>query len=234
MTRNSGPRIAKNHEVRDRNAHMTSGKPTLIYSPGSCSLAPHIVLEELDLPFDLQAVNTDRGDTRTGAFAKVNPKGRVPVLIEGDAVYTEAPAILLHLAQKSDDGWLMPKGPEELVRTLEWYNWLSGTVHSVAIRQIWRSGYFTAADEGHEPIRDKGHQHLKQAFGLIEKRQSGEWLMPSGYTVLDPYLLVFYRWGNRLDYDMRTAYPAWTEHAQRMAKRPAVQKALATEQIDLW
>jgi glutathione S-transferase len=213
---------------------MIGEKPTLIYAPGSCSLAPHIVLEELGKPFALQAVSTDRGDTKTSAFAKINPKGRVPVLSDGGAVYTEAPAILLYLAQQSENEWLMPKGPEELVRMLELFNWLSGTVHSVAIRMIWRAEYFSASADSLEHIRTKGHQHLRDAFALIEERQGGGWLLPSGYTVLDPYLLVFFRWGNRLGYDMRTSYPNWAEHAQEMIQRPAVRSAFATEKIDLW
>lgn len=213
---------------------IRSVKPILVWSPGSCSLAPHIVLEELGAPFALQEVSTDKGEMKSEAFAKLNPKGRVPVLIEGCTIYTEAPAILLHLAQKSADGCLLPKGAEELVRTLEWFNWLSGTVHSVAIRQIWRSKHFTLSNDGHEPIRGKGHEHLRQAFRQIEERNEGGWLMPSGYTVLDPYLLVFYRWGNRLGYNMRDNYPVWTCHAERMMMRPAVQSAFATEGIDLW
>lgn len=213
---------------------IRSVKTTLVWSPGSCSLAPHIVLEELGTPFTLQEVSTDKGETKSEAFAKLNPKRRVPVLIEGSAIYTEAPAILLYLAQKSEDGCLLPKGTEELVRTFEWFTWLSGTVHSVAIRQIWRSEHFTLSKDGYEPIRGKGHQHLHSAFKHIEERQEGGWLMPSGYTVLDPYLLVFYRWGNRLSYNMRDNYPVWTSHAERMMMRPAVQSAFATEGIDVW
>ncbi len=71
--------------------------PTLYYSPGACSLAPHIALEEIGLPFSLMLVSTTNGVTRTPGHLRLNPKGRVPVLVTGDSVLTEVPAILVHL-----------------------------------------------------------------------------------------------------------------------------------------
>jgi glutathione S-transferase len=81
---------------------------TLYYSPGSCSLAPHIVLEEIGLPYSLSLASTSDGTTRSEAFRRLNPKGRVPVLVSGDFVLTEAPAILLHLALSNPSAGLVP------------------------------------------------------------------------------------------------------------------------------
>jgi glutathione S-transferase len=103
-------------------------------------LAAHIALEDIGRPFSLQKVMTDQGETRTEEFKRLNPKGRVPVLIRASSTLTELPAILLHLG--IEEPGLAPKGPEELVRTVEWMNWLSGTVHACAVRQIWRTEYF--------------------------------------------------------------------------------------------
>jgi hypothetical protein len=75
---------------------------TLYYSPGSCALAPHIALEEIGKPFSLVLVNTDQGEGRTPEFRRVNPKGRVPVLIDNDVKLTETPAILIHLGPGVD------------------------------------------------------------------------------------------------------------------------------------
>lgn len=196
-------------------------------------MAPHIVLEEIGQPFNLELVSTDKGEARSDKFKKLNPKGRVPVLIKGDWMLTEAPAILLHLASENPE--FAPKGQEEFSRALEWLNWLSGTVHSVAIRQIWKSEYFTTDPAMHASIQAKGHEHLAEAHALIENRLTGEeWILPSGYTVLDPFLLVFYRWGHRMNLPMRENCPKWTKHAERMLERPAVQRALTTEGISIW
>jgi glutathione S-transferase len=214
---------------------MKNHQTILYYSPGSCSFAVHIALEEIGKPFTLEAILTDKGEARTPAFRRLNPKGRVPVLFEGGVMITEAPAILIHLALTFPEFDLAPKGNEELVRTLEWFNWLSGTVHSVAVRQIWRPEYFTNDPNQRDCIVSKGHEHLDDAYRLIdEKLASNVWAMPSGYTILDPYLLVFYRWGNRMGRSMRTLYPSWTAHAELILKREAVKRALAREEISVW
>ena len=214
-------------------AHIRSDLTVLFYSPGSCALAPHIALEEIGTPFELELVSTDQGEARTDKFKNLNPKGRIPVLVKGDWTLTEAPAILLHLA--NDNPMFAPKGQDEVTRALEWFNWLSGTVHSVAIRQIWRSEYFTNDLNALDAIRAKGYEHLIEAHKLIESRLTeGEWVLDSGYTVLDPYLLVFYRWGHRMNMPMRENCPKWTKHADMMLGRQAVVRALTTEGISVW
>jgi glutathione S-transferase len=208
---------------------------TLHASAGSCSLAPHIVLEEIGRPFKLAMISTDRGEARTPEFKRINPKGRVPVLADGEFQLTEAPAILLHLAQTAPGIGLMPSGHDGLIRAVEWFNWLSSTVHAVAVRMIWRAEYFTASASQVEPIKSKGFEHLTMAHEMIEDRMRGRaWAVGNAYSVVDPYILVFYRWGNRMKIDMPTKYPAWSEHAHRMADRTAVKRALTTEGISLW
>jgi len=193
------------------------------------------VLEEIGQPFSLAMISTDRGETRSAEFKKINPRGRVPVLVDGAFSLTEAPAILLHLAQTSPQADLMPTGQDGLVRAIEWFNWLSGTVHAVATRMIWRADSFTADASHTAPIKQKGFEHLASAHALIEERLADKtWVLGDNYSVLDPYLLVFYRWGHRMKIDMRQQYPAWTAHALAMSERAAVKRALATEGISIW
>lgn len=204
-------------------------------SAGSCSLAVHIVLEEIGMPFSLAMISTDRGDAQTESFRKINPKGRVPVLSDGDFSLTEAPAILLYLAQSSPQRSLMPAGQDGLIRAIEWFNWLSATVHAVAIGMIWRSEYFTGDTDRTASIKAKGFEHLREAYLMIEKRMLGKtWVVGRNYSVVDPYLLVFYRWGNRMKIHMKAQYPAWTDHTLRLSERPAVNRALAMEGISIW
>lgn len=214
---------------------MNKKAPILYYSPGSCSLAVHIVLEEIGKPFELKRISTDSGDAKQPEFRRLNPKGRVPVLLEKDKALTEAPAILMHLANCHPETGVSPVGDEELFRTLEWFNWLSGTVHSVAVRQIWRPEYFTTDPDAYGSVIAQGKRHLAEAHQQIEARlQSGAWGLGSRYTVLDPYLLVFFRWGNRMRMPMSEQYPVWADHAERMIARDAVHRALATEGISVW
>jgi glutathione S-transferase len=220
------------HDVR---TPEISDLPTLYYSPGSCALAPHILLEEIGRPFELSLVLTGAGQTRTPEFHRVNPKGRVPVLVTGDRVLTEAPAILFDLALSSPEADLVPTLEDGVVRCLEWFNWLSGTVHSVAVRQVWRPEDFSHDATHRDAIVASGEEHLANAFELIEERMShSQWAVGDRYCLVDPYLLVFYRWGNRMRIQMSAKYPSWTAHAHRLAVRPAVARALAKEEISLW
>jgi glutathione S-transferase len=207
---------------------------TLHAAPGSCSFAPHIVLEEIGEPYLLALMSAGHPETKTDAFRRLNPKGRIPVLTAENFILTEAPAILIHLGLTNPGANLSSIDAEGLVRSIEWFNWLSSTVHAVAVRMIWRPDYFTEGAE-HVQLVAKGREHLLSAFSLIElKMKERIWAVGDRYSVVDPYLLVFFRWGNRMHIDMQNSYPAWTKHARRLESREAVQRALARESISLW
>ena len=208
----------------------------LYYSPGACSLAPHIVLEELGLPYELELAAIAEGKTRTPEYLALNPKGRVPVLVteEGD-VLTEAPAICWYLSRQASHPLLFPHDPLAAARVLEWCNWLSGSLHAMAFGQLWRPARFAAEAETHAAIQAKGRADLLEHYASIERKLTGRhWAVGNALTYVDAYLLVFYRWGERVGVDMRAGYAAWTEHAQRMHARPAVQRALGQERISIW
>ncbi len=210
---------------------------TLFASPGSSSFAPHIVLQEIGTPFEL-ALITHHGvgaGTHKPEFQELNPKGRVPVLTDGTFVLTESAAILIHLASQHQEAGLMPAGPDGLVRAVEWFNWLSSAVHAVAVRMVWRADFFSGDPATHPAIVSKGHEHLAHAHALIEERLEGrEFAVGNAYSIVDPYLLVYFRWGNRMQLDMAGRFPAWTAHARRLEARRAVQRALAAEHVSLW
>jgi glutathione S-transferase len=209
--------------------------PRLYYSPGACSLAVHIVLEEIGDPYTLERVSIPEGAHQSQTFLGVNPKGRVPVLAVGDFVLTEAPAIMTYLAFGKPKSNLLPTDGEELARCLEWFNWLSSSVHAVAFAQIWRPNRFIDDAELFDQIIAKGRANAEEAFAYIEARlPEGTWAAGSTYRCLDPYLLVFYRWGNRIGVDMRERFPVWTAHAERVCDRPAVKAVLAAEGITVW
>jgi len=208
----------------------------LYYSPGACSLAPHIMLEEIGAPYRLELVSIAEGKTRSAEYLVIDPKGRVPVLITEDGeTLTELPAICWYLAQQTMHPALFPHGPLAAARVLEWCNWLSGTVHAMAFGQIWRPQRFVAEEAMHPAVQAKGRADLLEHFASIERRFSErDWAVGHAYTLVDPYLLVFYRWGDRIGLDMRADYPSWTRHAERLLQRPAVQRAVAQEGIQVW
>ncbi|CAG8868514.1 Glutathione S-transferase GST-6.0 [Pseudomonas fluorescens] len=215
----------------------------LYYSPGACSLAAHILLEELEHPFELELCSALKGvGTQTPEYLSINPKGRVPALRRlggpiGDTpgVLTELPAILVYLASQEAPSRFIPDSPDRLARCLEWLNWLSGTVHSLSFGQIWRPQRFVDDEALFPAIVKKGRINVLNNYNFIEQHiaaQSGHSLL-STFTIVHPVLLVFWIWGRWIDMDMQASFPNWTRLVRSIIERPAVQRALATEQIDL-
>jgi glutathione S-transferase len=208
---------------------------TLHAAPGACSFAPHIILEELGQPYELAMMSSGHPEAKTAEFRKINPKGRIPVLTAEGFVLTEAAAILLHLGLTNPQAGLIGNDAESITRSVEWMNWLSGAVHAVAVRMIWKPDFFLPDEALFPPLVAKGKEHLAANFAMVEERLTGRtWAVGTSYSVVDAYLLVFYRWGNRMAIDMTALYPTWTDHAKRMEARPAVQRAIAQEGISLW
>ena len=201
----------------------------LYYSPGSCSLAPHIVLEEIGQPYEIELVSAMDGSTKSADYLKINPKARVPALAVEYDILTEAPAILVFLAMTHPKANLLSTSAHSIARALEWMNWLSSGVHALAVAQNWRVERFSDDQACYPGIKDKGMDNLKQSYDLVETKLAAsktDYVLGQQYSVVDPYLLVFFRWGNRLGLDMATDYPVWSDHARRLLARPAVEKVL--------
>ena len=218
----------------------------LYYSPGACSLAVHILLEEIGVSYDLELASS-RGEregamTATDAWRTVNPKGRIPALqsVPGNSggaanLLTEAPAILFYLASAHPQAGLLPSDPAGAARCVEWTNWLSGNVHAMSYGQIWRAQRFSDDEQALDGIRAKGKSSLADQYAYIERLLSDgrEWAVAPDYSIVDPYLLVFFQWGQRIGLDMRGAYPSWSRLTDRVVDRPAVQRALNQEDVTI-
>ncbi len=212
-----------------------SDTTTLYYSPGACSLAPHIALEETGAPFEAVRIDFATAEQRGGRYLAVNQKGRVPALAEGEWVLTENPAILRYIARTHPQAGLWPEDPREEARCAEWLAWISSTIHP-AYAHIRRAERYATDAAAIEDVMAKGHETCADLWTMIEVGLSrGGWAAGERYSVADPYLLVFWHWGNGqvLGYDMARQFPYWTDHARRMAARPAVQRAFAREGLTL-
>src|SRR5687768_4805030 len=151
----------------------------LYYSPGACSLSPHIVLRELGLPFGLKKVNTKDKTVESGAdYWKVNPKGYVPALeLEDGQVLTEGPAIVQYLADQRPAAGLAPKpGSIERVRLQEWLNFLTAEIHKT----------FSPLFKPNTPEEYKklAKDNLAARFDWLDKElAAGDYLMGKTFTV---------------------------------------------------
>jgi glutathione S-transferase len=99
--------------------------------------------------------------------------------------------------------------------------------------QIWRAQRFSDDEQALGGIREKGRSALAEQYRYIEQvlGDGRDWAIPEGYSVVDPYLLVFYQWGQRIGMEMRRDYPAWSRLTDRTLARPAVQRVLEEEGV---
>ncbi|MEO8804182.1 MAG: glutathione transferase GstA [Rudaea sp.] len=198
----------------------------LYYSPGACSLSPHIVLRELGLPFDLVKVDLAAKTTADGEdFKTINPKGYVPALMtDGGKVLTEGPAIVQYLADRKPEAELAPaNGGFERYRLQEWLNFISTEIHKSF------SPLFNAAmpDAGKEIYTNK----LKQRFAELNVvLVANDYLMGKQFTVADAYLYTILRWTRAFKIDLGE-WPALAKYFARVDERPAVKAALEAESV---
>lgn len=208
---------------------------TLYYAPGACSLASHIALEETGAPFETVRLNLAKGDQRAPEYLAVNERGRVPALYEDGWVLTENQAILRHVARAHPEAGLWPESPRDQALADEWMAWL-GTNHHAAFAHARRPERYSADETAFPAIRERGAEMFGDLCTMTEVRLSnGGWAVGGRYSVVDPYLLVFWMWGlsPTMKLDMAARFPAWTAHARSMAARPAVQAVFARERLEL-
>jgi glutathione S-transferase len=205
----------------------------LFYSPGACSFAPHIVLHELGRPFEVERVVIANGDQLKPQYIKINPRGRLPTLLVDGVAIRENSAILTWLGQQATD-LFPPVGSILAARASEWLAWLTSAVH-ISFMLIWRAPRFSDDTAHHAAIRARGLATLAEQFGEIEAALSkARYTLGDSYSVVDANLMPFYRWGSRVGFNMRTRFPTWTAHTERMLERDAVRRTVAVEGIDMW
>jgi len=203
----------------------------LWYSPGACSLAPHVLLHEIRVLYDAVETPFAKAAHLTDEFARINPKKRLPVLSLDGEVITEVPAIATAISNLAPERHLMGRTALDRVRVYEWMNWLSGTLHGQGFAGLWRPQRFSDDPAAFESIKAKGRTTISECFDVIETRLSGPYSTGDGFTAVDPFLLVFYRWGNGIGIDMPKTCPSYTSFAQRLVQRDSVAAALAAEGI---
>lgn len=195
----------------------------LYYSPGACSLSPHIALAEAGLSADFVKVNIREKKTESGDdYLKVAPKGQVPVLAIDGATLTEGPAIVQYIADKAPDKKLAPaNGTIERYQLQEWLNLITSELHK-SFSPLFNP---TMSDETKNFFREKISKTLTY---VGEKLAGKDYLMGSQFTVADGYLFTILRWALAMKFDL-AQYPNLKAYYDRVAERPKVKQAMLAE-----
>ncbi|MCE2656852.1 MAG: glutathione transferase GstA [Rubrivivax sp.] len=196
----------------------------LYYSPGACSLSPHIALREAGLPFDAVLASTKTHQLADGTdFYTLNPKGYVPLLeLDNGERLSEGPAIVQYIADLApESGLAPPAGTMARYRLIEWLNFITSELHKGF------SPLFNPAmpDEGKALYRAK----LQDRFRWVDSQLEGrDYLLGDRFTVADGYLFTVAGWGHLVGVDL-SAYSRLVAFLARVRARPAVQAALRAE-----
>ena len=197
----------------------------LYYSPGACSLSPHIVLRELGLPATLEAVDLKTKRTDSGAdFTALNPKGYVPALqLDDGEVLTEGVAIVQYLADRHAPGTLAPAaGTVERARLAGHLNFISAELHK-AFGPLFNPALAPEARQAALATIGRKLDVMEQT--LADGRP---YLLGPDFSVADAYLFVILTWADPMGIDL-ARWPHLQQFRQRVAARPAVQSAMAAE-----
>ncbi len=209
---------------------------TLHYYPSNASFTPHVLLHEIGAPFALQLVDRTQQAQKSPAYLRLNPNGTIPVLVDGDLVLYETAAICLHLVDTHPAAGLAPAlGTPERAHFYKWLVWLTNTLQATLIHYFYPDRMVDAGDAA-AAAQVKAHAQAKvgQCLEQIDAqlaRHGGPWLLGETYSAVDPYAFMLCRWTRGF-----SARPA-REHAHiapflaRVAARPAVQRAVAAEQL---
>jgi glutathione S-transferase len=196
----------------------------LYYSPGACSLSPHIALLEAGLPYDLVKVDLKAKQLENGDdYLKVNPKGQVPALgLDSGELVTEGPVIVQMIADKVSAKNLAPaRDSAERYKLQEWLNFITTEVH----KNFGPLFSPVLADDAKAFFKDR----VMTKFKYIDSQLPGrDYLMGKQFTVADGYLFTMLCWADRMKFDL-SALPNLLAYKARVGARPMVQEALTKE-----
>ena len=206
---------------------------TLYTMPGSSSTAPRIALDEAGADYELvQVERDDAGNNISPAdYAALNPMGKVPTLVDGELVMTEAAACCLYVAEKYPDAALMPRvRSDDWARTLRWLTLLTNTAQSAFLRWYYPDQYTTDTD-GLEAVQAASVAELARVAEVLAAQiGDGPFLIGTQFTVADAFLAMLTGWSQDLDAGSRWSdNAALAAHYNAVAQRPAAGAALVAE-----
>lgn len=210
----------------------------LYYFPSNASFAPHVLLQELGVPFQLRLVDRDRDEHKSPEFLKLNPNGLLPALRDtrqGELVLFETAAILLHLADTHPEAGLMPPlGSAERAHAYKWLMWLTNTLQPTVIAYYYPDRFVAPGNTaGSAEVKAQAQVRAAAQLDLLAaefERHGGPFVLGERYSVLDPFAFMLCRWTRNFSHPARNR-PALAAFLERMAQRPALLRAIETEQL---
>ena len=206
----------------------------LHHYPSSAAMVPHILLEEIGVPYERVHVDRAANAHKDPAYLRLNPNGLIPVLVEGELVLYETAAIALHLCDAHPGAQLAPEtGTPQRAHFYKWLMWLTNTLQATLIVYFYPHRWM---DEGNEAGAAQLKRHAQQRVGgLLDQldaelaRTGGPWFTGARYSALDAYVFTLCRWTRNFGEGRARERPHLGPYLQRMLERSAVQRVIANE-----
>jgi len=208
----------------------------LHYYPGNASFAPHVLLHEIGVPFELKLVDRTQGAHKQPAYLKLNPNGLIPVLVDGDLVLYETAAICLHLADTHPGAALAPAlGTRERAQFYKWLVWLTATMQATLIHYFYPERLVDDADTAAAAqVKVHAQAQVGAMLALLDAQLAshrGPWLLGEHYSAADPYAFMLCRWTRGFDHRPAREHAHLAPFLQRMLARPALQRVFEAEAL---
>lgn len=209
----------------------------LYYSPGTACLAPHFLLEELGLAYELILVDTTKQQHQEAAYLQLNPKGKIPFMIDGDLQLSESAAICLYLIEKYADAQQAahlnpPTSSAERARLYQWMLYLSNTLQAELLSYFYPERLSEDA-AGAAQVKAHTEQRVASMLSYIDTQLSntaGNYLLGHELSCADLFLFMLCRWTRGMTKPARE-YPHLKPYLQSMFERRSIQDSLAQEGI---
>ena len=206
----------------------------LYFAPGACSFVPHSLLEAAGADYEPTLVKLHKGEQNEPAFKAVNPRGQVPVLVDGENTITQIVAIVTYLDARFPEQQFLPRDALARTKVLETLAWMNNTVHPT-FTHVFMPYKFAGSEVAQTELKSFNAKVYAGLLGEIEQmvaNKSGEFLGGDKFGPLDAYALTLLRWGGFAQIDP-TGYPKLWAHVQKVAQLPGVARAIDRERLQL-
>lgn len=209
----------------------------LYFAPGACSFVPHALLEATGEPFEPVLVKLHKQEQLTPEYRAINPRGQVPVLVDGGQVITQILAIVGYLDERFPQQHFLPREPLARARAMETLAWMNNTVHPT-FTHVFMPFKYSDKPEVQAEVKAHAIGLYKPMLGEIEAlaqaaaAQGQPFLGGGHFGPLDAYALTLLRWGGFAGHDP-AGFPALWAHVQKVAQLPPVARAIERERLQL-
>jgi glutathione S-transferase len=208
----------------------------LHYYPGNASFAPHVLLHEIGVPFELKLVQRLQDAHKQPDYLKLNPNGQIPVLVDGELVLYETAAICMHLADTHPGAALAPPiGTRERAHFYKWMAWLSTTPQAMLMHYFYPERLVDDGDSAAaQQVKAHAQARVVAMLALLDAQLAshrGPWLLGEHYSAADPYAFMLCRWTRGFDHRPAREHAHLAPFLQRMLARPALQRVFEAEAL---